>query len=120
MIITTDRKEFDEALKDGDLTLMLIFEQDNNTVQKIEELASKVESWNILVLIQNPEILNKGERSAWYKDSAHCALLSKPDADNLRKVEQIAVDDLRNTKGVITVRKISAAFGKADDSGSKT
>lgn len=121
MIITTDRKEFNEALKDCSLTLLLFFEQDDSTVQEIEELATKVESWNMPVMIQDLAIFNDEERSAWYKDAAHCALISKPDSSGHRKVVgQIALDDLRSPKGIITVRKINAAFGKADEGGTTT
>jgi len=117
MIITTNRNEFDDALSNTENTFLLIFGQEDKTAQKIHELASApkaIEAWNIAVLIGGMAMLDAGEKAAWYKDSTHCTLLSKPDANGQRKVvEQIAFADLC-TKGVVSTRKISAAFGRAD------
>lgn len=122
MIITTDRKEFDEVLKVPENTFLVIFGEEG-TAQEIYEKASdasKIEDWNITVKIENLKMLTPEEKTAWYKDNTHCALLAKPDADGQRIiVEQVAFSDLCTPKGFVSIRKINAAFGRADKGGDK-
>ena len=122
MIITTDRKEFDEVLKVPDNTFLVIFGE-AVIAQEIYEKASdssKTEEWNIAVKIENLKMLTPEEKAAWYKDNTHCALLAKPDADGQRIiVEQVAFADLHTPKGLVSMRKINAAFGRADKGGDK-
>lgn len=118
MIITTDRKSFDEALKAPDKTFLILFGQNNRTALRIHELASNpdsVEDCNAVVLIENLDLLRADEKAAWYKDDVYCTTLSRPDAGDQRKVvEQISFTTLCTPKGDVSMLKINAAFGRAD------
>ena len=117
MILTVDRTTLDEALSDPTNTFLLLFGQNNSLAIKIHTHASDldaVEDWNKVFLIENIDLLNAVDKTAWYKDDNSYTTLSKPNREGIRKVvEQLGLDNLC-TNGEGDAFKIGKAYKRAD------